>query len=73
MSKITLNQASGLATLLKHPNYKAHMVNFNLDNLFSVCNSLSSKQYGFILHCLDNGRWITIKKILSDMGLKNKQ
>jgi hypothetical protein len=72
MGKIWLNQAVGLQTLLSDKRYAEHMVNFNLENLLSVCQSLSTKQYGYILHLLDEKKWITIKKILSQQGLKDK-
>lgn len=72
MNKIYLNQAVGLQTLLSDKRYSEHMVNFDLSNFLAVCQSLSSKQYGYILHLLDEKKWITIKKILSQQGLKDK-
>lgn len=70
MNKISLNQASCLMSILK--SYEDHMINFDLSNLWQVCASLTPKQYGYILHLLDEHKWITIKKILNQQGLKDK-
>ena len=73
---ITLNHISELIRILNDPFYEDQTSIFDLldeDEVYDTLSNLTDKQYNYILYWLNHKRWLAIKQILIQVGLKIKQ